>query len=340
MRHVIDRLPMGMCGLAQTVLMPMLIDGYQAAEKVRSVEQEEPEFAGKIVYTDVKSKPTEFYDLLVDPFANVTGVMGRGPNTGYQWPISEFVFTRYLPIYDSPVGNSDFAAAYSAYWISDTVTKLRAVHAEKFVSPSVVGEFANPDDKPELEVTLEKMRSRTWAAVPAGVKINALNLAQQGESDFKSFIDDCDKKMAIAITGAYLQFLESTGNDPRGNSQVGRSVGELFQWLLAAILQEAVSKQMLTELTRWNSPGVKPPRLVLGGVDEVEIARILTNAGLLQNLGFNLSKSDISRRTSYQEADPDKPDDMLKRPASVAVPGNTPTALPGAPGVAPTPTFP
>jgi hypothetical protein len=316
-KHCIDRLDGGMPKLVETILLPMLIDGYQAAEKVRDVEQSEPRWRGKVVYAAVKSKPTELYDLVVDAYANVTGVEGCGPNRGADWPIEDFVFTRYLPLYGNPAGTSDFAAAYSHYWMADTVTKLRARHAEKFVDP-MLWATSSADDKEETKQALRDAQGKTWMVVPAEAKVEAITLSQGGEVAYKSFLDDTDKKILIAITGAYLQALESQVQDPRGSASVSKSISELFQWVLLSIVLETVSKQMFGELTRLNFAGVRPPRLVMGGVTEEEAAKIIANLTGLQTLGYDLSKSDVARRTGYQPADPADAADKLVRPQAAA----------------------
>lgn len=331
LRHCIDRLPDGMPGLVQALTVPRLIDGYAVAEKVRTVEQDDQSpWRGKVVLDDVKAKPTEIYDLVVDRFANVTGVRGVGPNDGETWPIADFVYTRHLPLYDNPLGTSDLAAAYSAHWMEDTVTKLRAIHAEKYTTPMLLGE-TEEDNRSALGTALEQAKSRTWLVVPTGAKVSALTLAAQGEADFKSFVDDCQKRKLIGIVGAYLQTLEGAVTDGRGSASVSKSITELFQWILAVAFQEAANKQLFPELTRLNFLGIGVPRLVLGGVSEQELATILGNMVLAQSLGLELSKKDTYRRTSYQM--PKDKADLLVPPApAVGLTGLPPQVEPAAPG--------
>jgi hypothetical protein len=313
LRFCVERLPSEMPGLIETLTIPRLIDGYQAAEKIRTIEKEDPRWRGKMVYEDIRAKPTDLYEPIVDEYARVIGIRGMRANYGEVYPIEDFVWTRHLPIYDNPIGNSDLVAAYQHYWMRDTVTKLRAIHAEKFTSPMMKGE-APPDKRSALAEALEAAKSRTWMVVPDGVKVEAMNLALRGEADFKSFIDDCDRQILISLTGAYLQHLEGQVADGRGSSKEGRSISELFQWTLAVAVQIAFNKQIAPELIRLNYAGVGVPRLVLGGLSEQEIAAILNNYVLLQNLNFAPSREEVSRRTSFATPKDDK--DKLEKPAA------------------------
>lgn len=305
----ISRTPMGMFGLVHAILTHKLINGHQLSEPVLDMEREDRTWRGKIVLADLKAKHPDTYDLQCDEYSNPAAVKGRGPNAGDVWPISDFVYSRYLPLYDDPLGTSDLRSAYQPYFMRDTVTKLRAIHAEKYTSPFMIGQYGNQDDKPDLEDALARARSNSWIAIPVGTQIEAKNIASSGESDYKSFIDDCDKQMLIGIVGAYLQILEGQVQDGRGSASVSKTVSELFQWLLAVVFQEVVNKQIFPLLMRLNYAGIGVPRLTLGGVSEDEIAKIIANMQGAQALGLKLSQKDAYTRLSMQP--PLGPDDEL-----------------------------
>lgn len=319
LRHSIDRTADGMPGVIMAILAPMLVEGYSVAEKVVEIERAAAKYAGKITLAAIKPKPSELFALECDAFNNVLGIRGMGVNTGECWPIRDFVYTRNLAFYGDPRGMSDFRAAYGDYWMHDTVSKLRAIHAEKRTSPFMLGEYVEQDDKAALEAALAAAKTSTWMSVPEGVKIQALNMAGQGEGDFKSFCDDKQKGMLIAILGAYLQVLEGSTPDGRGNATVSKSVTELLIWLLAATAQRVVTQQIFRDLISWNYAGVECPQLVLGGVSEQEVQAILANLAAAQQIGMKLSASDASRRTSFQA--PSGPDDELKPAAAQQPPG-------------------
>jgi hypothetical protein len=174
-RYNIERCPGGMAGIITSILLPHLIDGFQLAEKVVEVDpgREEPKYRGKIVLNAIKSKDPNFLRMRGDEFNNITHVestLGRPPTP---YSIQDFIYTRNLPLFENPLGTSDLRAAYKHYWMADTVSKLRAIHAEKYTSPFMLGEYEEQEDKPALESALAAARAGTWMAVPAGVKVRA-----------------------------------------------------------------------------------------------------------------------------------------------------------------------
>ena len=324
-----DVVPDGMPGIVQSITLPRLIDGYAISEKIVGIEERHPKWHGKAALKNVKSRNTDLYQLEIDEFNNVIGLRGIGPNADKFWPITEFIYTRHTPIYDSPGGMSDLRAAYAPWWMEDTVRKLRAIHAEKNTGGLLVGTYTDDTAQGSLEGILERARSNTWAAVPDGVKLEALNLAQAGESDYKSFIDDCKKDILVAITGAYLQVLEGQVSDGRGSASVSaKSVAELYQWILASQVQDVFNKQIFPSLTDLNYPGCGYPKLTLGSVSEQELAAVLANHAAAQQLGLKLSKKQTYSRTSFEP--PSGPDDELQPAAPAPMPpgGGPAAALP------------
>lgn len=328
LRHCIERLPGGLPELAVTLTLPRLLDGYAIAEKVLEIERTEAKWHGKAVPKMVKSKNTDLYDLQVDEFNNVVGVKGKGANNSEDYyRINEFIYSRHMPVYDEPKGMSDLRAAYSSYWMLDTVTKLRAIHAEKYTTPALMGRYAVDEQKSSLEAAMAAFKANTWLAIPADTQLEALSLAAQGESDYKSFCDDSKRDMLIAIIGAYLQILEGQVSDGRGNADVSsKDVTSLFLWMLASQFQEIINKQFFPELVALNYAGVGKFTLKLGAVSEQELASIVANAQALQGMGYPISKSDLARRTSWGQAKTD--DDKLMPPQQPQQPSPFGGALP------------
>jgi len=320
LRHCIERLCGGMPELAINLTLPKLIEGYQVAEPILEVERTEAKWRGKAVYKEIKSKHPDLYNLQVDEFDNVVGIQGRGPNKADEYyPINEFIYSKYMSVYSSPYGMSDLRAAYSPYWMLDTVTKLRAIHAEKYTTPFLKGTYVTTDQKSSLESALAAAKANTWIAIPEGAMIEAVSIAAAGESDYKSFCDDSKKDMLVSIIGAYLQVLEGQVADGRGSADVSsKDVTSLFLWMLASQFQEVINKQFFPTLINLNYAGVGKFRLVLGGVSEQEVSSIVGNLQGMQALGYPLSKADVARRTSY--AQPKDDADKLAPPQPAAQP--------------------
>lgn len=333
-RHNVERIPGGMPGAVLSILYPHLVDGFGLAEKVLGHDDgtDDRRWKGKVVLDAIKSKDTNHVRLIADDFNNVHTVESNLDRSGACYPIHDFIYTRNLPVFEHPLGTSDLRAAYKHYWMADTVAKLRAIHAEKYASGFWLGEYQTDDQQGPLELALARARAGTWMAVPEGVKVQAIAMAGAGESDFKSFLDDCARNILIGIVGAYLQTLEGQVSDARGDTQVSKSIVELFQWLLAVVVQEAFTRQIFAPLTVINYAGAGCPRLTLGGVSEDELQAMITTFQGAQGLGLELSKKQTAERLSIDlptdETDRLMPPSAAGAMATGGIPGGFGGALP------------
>lgn len=315
-QHNIERCPGGAVGIVQAITLGKLIDGFGVAEKVYEVDEEHPKFKGYIVASAIKDKDTEHLRLEGDEFGNVTTVVATN-NFGQdrtEFHIHDFIYTKNLPVFGKPTGVSDFRPVYPDFWMFDTVRKLRAIHAEKWTSPFLLGTYVDPADRPKLEKALEQAKSSTWMAVPETVRISAMDIAGGSESTYRSFLDDCQKRILIGITGAYLQILEGQIADGRGSASISKSITELFQWLLVIDAQEALNRQWVPDLIRWNYGDIELPRVTLGGVSEYEQQGLINLFAGAQQLGHKLSKAKTAEMLSLPLADDNEPEDLLLGP--------------------------
>jgi hypothetical protein len=329
LRHCVDRLPMGLAGLVLSITLPLGPDGVSVSEKV--VEpQTRGKWAGKFVPKAVKSKDLETLQLLGDEFRNLTTIrsLRAMPNGPTEWDAREFLVATYLPVFCDPYGTAAFRASYAAYWMLDTVQKLRAIHHEKRTSGTLVGTYTDEDQLSTLEAALAALKSTTWAAVPEGVKIECLALTTAADTDYRAFEQDKQTEIVAGIAGATLHILQGNVTDARGDTQVQQETSELGPWYLTRLVEETVNRQWVPELLDWNFPAVQSyPRLTLGAVTEEERQKKLATLKAALDAGFdNLDKAYYARELSLQTTD--DPAKALKVAAGVP-PGSPP------PGAAP-----
>jgi hypothetical protein len=308
-RHCVEHLPGGMPQVIRSLVAGTLLDGFGVCEKVFEIEDQHQKFRGKVVGKYLKDKDTTNLTLQGDQYRNVTHVLDNRTNTPY--PARDFIVTQYMPIFQKPTGMSAFRSAYSSYWMYDTVIKLRAIHCERWASPFLLGKYEDPGDLPKLRDMLEQARARTWAAVPINTQIEAMSIAGGGEGDYRSFLDDCQKRILIAISGAYLQVLEGQVSDGRGSAAVSKSITELYQWQLVVMVQEALNRGWVPDLIDWNYEGMEYPRITLGGVNEYEQQGRLNLYAGVQQLNLPVSRAEVYENLGVQPPDPNEPDDAV-----------------------------
>lgn len=317
----------GALAICEQCILPGLIDGYSVAEKVTDIE-DRGDWKQKVVWQKIKSKDLEHLSIEVDEYNNVTGIVARAFNYGQVFDPSLFVQFTHLPLYSNPAGMSDFRAAYRAFWLIDTAWKLRAMALEKFSLPLMLGTYKNASQKSSLEEALENARGATWISIPEGAIVQAIELAQKSTGDFQQAIQDLYHECALSIAGAWLQSLEGSVQDGRGDTKVHQGTADLRNWHISAKVAEIINKQCVPDWIDMNFVGAAYPVGRLGMVDDkAAAASLVVDQGLL-SMGLDLSKDELYDR--YSRSQPTTDEDRLQ--AGGGGPGGMPPgAGPGAP---------
>jgi hypothetical protein len=305
----------GMPGLVRNICAPLGSDGFSLAEKVRDVVTH-GRYQNYVTCRAVKARDASIEQIRLegDAYGNVLSVKSMRAKAQQTYPIEDFIYSKYMTVFDEPMGNAAFRSSYSAFWMRDTVRKLRIIHHEKKMAGFLVGEYEDPADKGPLEDALRRAKSATWAAVPMGTKINAVQLSTASEPDYKSFDESLRDEIVQGIALATLQTLQGNIPDARGDSKVQKATADLGPWYLMVLVQEAVNKQLFPELVDFNFPypaGGGYPRLTFGAVSNQELLELVSLVQSYQSLGFDLSKKHYAKALSVQVADENDPEDKL-----------------------------
>lgn len=317
--------------MVESVILHALIDGYSVCEKVWGVE-EHGRWAGYHVLRDLKPKDTD-RDLVLktDEYRNVVSIMGLRYNGGLEFDPRDYVIYTHLPLYNSPTGMADLRAAYGLYWVRDAAWKLRAAGLSTHSFPIIHGEYATIDQKPALERTLAQARMQNWMSYPAGVKIQALDIAGRSEEMFAKAISDLREEQFLGIQLAMLQALTGQAGAQRGSSAAHKDTSDLAKWFLAAVFCAVLNDHesgLIRDMVVRNFAGRQPPKASMSGVDDLELAESLNIDKGLSELGWVHSKKDLSER--YGRRIVTDPEDALK-------PAQSPPA--GGEGFKPPPEF-
>jgi hypothetical protein len=311
----------GMNQLVQSICAPLGSDGFCLAEKVWEVAKK-GRLEKKVVARAVKARDADSSAVRLegDAFGNVLWVQSNRTAKRESFPISDFIYSRYLTVFDEPLGEAAFRSVYGTYWMRDTVRKLRVIHHEKKMGGFLVGTYAHDEERGQLETTLRQAKTATWATVPEGVRIEAVNLSTATEPDYKSFDESLREEIVTGLAFATLQTIQGNVPDARGDSKVQKATADLGPWLLMTIVCEAVNKQFFPDLIDFNYPyaaGGGYPKLTFGSVSNAELLERLQILEGVQRAGFNPSRKQYAKDLSIQEADPNDPEDALAPPGGM-----------------------
>lgn len=302
------RLEEGIPGMVWDITSGACLDGHSVNEKVWLIE-DKGEWKGKQVLRRLKAKDTG-HDVVLetDQYKNVTGVRALRFNSGEVYHPKDFLIYTHLGLFENPTGMSDFRAAYRAYWMIDTVTKLRAIGAEKRALPVIAGEWPHEKYQASLEAALAKIKSQNWLAVPKDVKLQALDIAGRSEEFFKSFRDDCVEEIFLAIEGAFLHAMAGGEGKHRGSAKSAQTRSDLFKWHLSAAVAHLINDRdrgLIPDMVDFNFAGVEDyPRITLSGIDDQELKTSLDIDKGLQEMGWHHNIEELEERYGRKWAGP------------------------------------
>lgn len=304
----------GIRGLVENTVFPAALNGFGLAEKVWGYV-EHGEYRGNVGLAALKSKDPKIFRLGEDQYRNLGGVWSILKSMEF-YPISNFVFVQHMPLYGANVGTSDLRAAYRAFWMIDTVEKLRMIGLEKWGSPFLVGKYGDANtDKAPLDAALANVKRGTWISIPESAQVEAVAIANLGTSDYSATIKDLMHEITLGINFATLQSLEGNITGARAATQVHRDMSELPVWYIQDLFTSAINDQLVPDLVDLNMVGAGYPQVSLGGINDTELkASLEIDDGLRNRLGMTLSEKELHKK--YRRQPPDDPQDALAPPSS------------------------
>jgi hypothetical protein len=314
-----DRLPYGLPGLVESVGLHACIEDHSLCEPVwpaPGVLEENGKWKGKRVLADVKARPPSSYRIDRDQHDTVTGVRyTRSDGREVVDDPASFIIFRYLSLYDSPLsGYTDVEAAYNHFLGKYASLRARAIFEDRCAGGFLLGKgAANPNDQ-RLKDDFAAARSMGYLILGAGMDAEVLNLAGSAADVFRNSIEDKNKHIFVALTGAYLHVIESSNPNPRGSATTSLSGAELLQWHFASRLSSAFTRQLGHMIDAENFAGAGRGTLVLSAVDNAFTKSEMEVAVLVKQLvgPDKMSLSEVYRRSGW--GPPKDPSDILGPP--------------------------
>ena len=293
--------------------------GYAIMEKIPAIVAS-GEWAGKVVYSALKSKDPEYFAFNFDQYMNlrpdigVVMLLAADGRVYVGLPPEKFFVFSYLKRYENWYGTSDLRATYRAFWIKDTAWKLRSVYMERFSGKNLKGKYPRNKEanqnKEALLAIFRAWQNETGIAIPNDLEVEAMEVAVSSESEYSRSISDCNKEISIGILGEALTVDEGKKTGSRNMGEIHKEVADLQVLFLDAVLTSDINEQLVRQIIDINFAAVDAypeffffPR---EDYDPVAFGQFLTS---MQEIGMPLSKNWIQLRTRMPE--PAGPGDTL-----------------------------
>ena len=228
-------------------------------------------YAGMVGLASLKSKDPSGFTFETDAFANVVALRGAD---GAAYPPDKFLRYAWLPLYESPLGQSDLHAAYKPWFVKQQLLKWWAKYLEKFGMPTVTGTYDpnrgyGPDQQRELLAIVAQVHNESAVVLPSDMHLGLLETARAQTAGFAEAIEYLDRAIAKSILGQTL----TTDSTAKGASYALGAVHQDILGLYVAKLQRdltetVIGAQLLAPLVAYNfGPDAACPTFTLGTPD-------------------------------------------------------------------------
>jgi len=320
-KDAVDVSSRGWEGLIEDVARPAFIDGFSVGDIVLQ------EDGDRWKLKHVRSVDTTYIRFQLDEFRNITAITSLRRGMQSFDPQKVLIFT-HKPLFANPFGQADMRAAYkTALMIEDTYL-LWQTTIKVFGAPVAMGKYGRNETKASLETALKMLRAGGYLALPQDSDVEILNMAAAANfAAFERKIDKLRERLFLAVRGAYLPFMQGTGQggETRGNADTSKHAGsDPREELITKAIARCLTMQLIPHLVLPNfGPAVGLPRIVIGGVDwaetkaQLEVAKIVVN-----DLHLPISKKHVYEISQFPP--PSDPEDELgppEQPAPFGPPG-------------------
>ena len=223
---------------------------------------------GKVGLASLKSKDPSGFTFETDAFANVLALRGLD---GAAYPPDKFLRYAWLPLYESPLGQSDLKAAYKPWFVKQQLLKWWAKYLEKFGMPTVTGTYDprgyGPDQQRELLAIVAQVHNESAVVLPSDMHLGLLETARAQAAGFSEAIEYLDRAIAKSILGQTL-----TTDTPAGGGG-SYALGAVHQDVLGFYVDKirrdleetVIGAQLLAPLVAYNfGPQAARPSFTLG----------------------------------------------------------------------------
>jgi len=290
-RFIEHALTDGLTGSFRTVLKRIFTAfgyGFSVSEKIPYVLKN-GEFAGKIAFKKIKTRPPDGFEFETDDFGDLIKVIQEAMSQNVLiegQDLNRLVIYSYDSEFGDVWGNADLRAAYRAWWSKDIIIRYMNIFIERFGMGILIGKYPRgmaKEAREDFQKVLKNISAKTAVDIPVDVEITNLESQSTSRPIHISVIEHYNKSIARAILlPDKLGFTDSPG----GSYNLGENQFSLFMMLMdnlrAEIQEEVVDEQIVKDLVDKNYSNVqKYPKFIFNPLtqkDKDKIAELFINA--------------------------------------------------------------
>jgi len=274
--------PQGMFGFAPDGSLRLLGGGATSGRPTRSMGTPSPDSMQITAYENAN---------LTDPPLLPRPGGGEVFDASIPVPPAKFIVLTFGSTQANPYGKGLCLKSYWYYWFKKHNLKFWAIYNERFGAPAVVGKYGPGTSEAERERLLEvieALQSDTGVTLPESMALEFLEARRSGDGrTYRDFADWCNDEISKVVLGATLVASEGRRSGSLALGEVHQRVRSEYIEADAKILMEAINRQLIPWLVRFNlGPGAPLPRWEIDTQPdedlrgEAEVDRALVNLGV------------------------------------------------------------
>lgn len=214
---------------------------------------------GSICLCDMKTREKELDTFRVkkDVHGNIRSVEQEGVENPI--PLEKLIIFTYLGEGDQLTGNSDFEAAWDAWFRKRTIREFWSAYLELRSKINVIAKFTGQDLSSKLAKKiwdmLKHMQLGGRMILPDGVETDVVQMGQQDANLFFKAMKYYDGQLFKAILTPQLIGEAGTEQSSAGSYALGRSHFDIFIMILNYVrtdLEEIVNQEIIQPLVDFN----------------------------------------------------------------------------------------
>jgi phage gp29-like protein len=294
-------------------LSQALVDGFAVVEKVYAQIEDGP-WAGKIGLAALKAKDVDTWDFDCDEYMNVTGLKQQVWGVWEERDRAKFIVFSWLPQFENPLGQSEFRAAYRAFWLKDMAFKFRAIYLETIAKGKQKVTYQadqGADGLKKAQKLLDVMQNSIGMAIPSDLAVEIVEYAVAPEQAFEAFQARCDREIVVGLQGAVLQMLEGENTGALRATETHRRTAEPWTAVFAAFVEAAIQDDLVADLVGKNFAGVEAPEVYFhwDREDQDQHSQVLER---LQKMGLKIPAWFLYEQFNVPQPEPE--DEVLEAP--------------------------
>ena len=212
-------------------------------------------YKGFYNYSRMKSKRNGLWDFVYDKNDNVIGYKCL-INPDEVYPLNKFISGSWLPTFNNPNGNGDFAKIWRFYDMKKEFMLFMLTKGAKIVKDRqvmLIGKEGSVPNTKDHSTILKQLINNNSCYIPAGYDVKEFVVNPDGAKFFIDIIRELDSQIARAYLGSSTLVNESsTGAGNYNTAQNNKDNAGLFQDYAEGLVKDIIEEQYMLDLIELN----------------------------------------------------------------------------------------